>query len=112
MKGADRKAAAAAYKERKSIPGIFAVRCVPAGKVWIGESPNIDTHENRLWFTLRQNAHMNRELQAAWVQHGADAFTFEQLERLEPEDVAYVLRAQLKDRAAAWLTQIEGSRRL
>jgi hypothetical protein len=112
MKSADRKAAVAAYKERTATPGIFAVRCAPTGEVWIGESPTIDTHENRLWFTLRQNAHMNRELQAAWAEHGADAFTFEQLERLEPEDTAYVLRAQLKERAAAWLAQIDGARRL
>jgi len=112
MKGAERKAAIAAYKERTSTPGIFAVRCAATGEVWIGESPNIDTHENRLWFTLRQNAHMNRELQAAWTAHGPDAFAFEQLERLEAEDVAYVLRALLKERGAAWLAQIQGAKRV
>jgi hypothetical protein len=112
MKGAERKAAVAAYKERKATPGVFAVRCLPTGAVWIGESPNIDTHENRLWFTLRQNAHMNRDLQAAWAAHGPDAFSFEVLERLEAEDVAYVLRALLKERSAAWLGQMEGARRI
>lgn len=112
MKGAERKAAVAAYKERKATPGIFAVYCDPTGAVWIGESPNLDTHENRLWFTLRQNAHMNRELQAAWAAHSPDAFRFEVLERLEPEAVAYVLRAQLKERSTAWLAQTEGARRI
>jgi hypothetical protein len=32
----DRKAAVAAYKERKSACGIYALRCGPSGEVWVG----------------------------------------------------------------------------
>ena len=111
MKTADRKAAVAAYKERKATPGIFAVRCLATGDVWIGESRNIDSQQNGIWFALRQGSHMNRELQAAWRTHGPEAFVFEQLERLEPEDVTYVLRSQLRERATFWLNKA-GARKL
>ena len=53
MKGDDRKAAIAKYKQRKSVAGICAVRCAGSGETWLGQSLNLDTIQNRIWFTLR-----------------------------------------------------------
>ena len=33
----DRKAAIAAYKERKTIAGVFVVRCAASGEAWVGQ---------------------------------------------------------------------------
>ena len=73
----DRKAAVTAWKERKSAPGIYAIRCVPTGEVWMGQAADVATVQNRHWFALRMGSHTNRALQAAWQQHGADALVFE-----------------------------------
>ena len=49
-----RKAAVAAYKERKAEPGIYAVRCMASGQAWVGGAPDLATIWNRVSFTLRQ----------------------------------------------------------
>lgn len=102
MKGEARKAAIAAYKERKSAAGIYAVRCTATGEVWVGQSPSLDTVQNRVWFTLRFSGNLNRALQKAWDDHSAEHFVFEVVERLEDDDLAYSRDALLKERLAHW----------
>lgn len=102
MKGAERKAAIAAYKEQKVVAGIYAIRCVPTGKAWVGSAPNLATIQNRIWFQLRQRASTNRVLQAAWEEAGADAFTFEVIEAIDEENSTYFQAAALKERLQHW----------
>ena len=102
----DRKAAIAAYKERKTVAGIYVVRCAATGEAWVGQAANLETIQNRTWFTLRQGGHPCRSLQAAWTAHGPDNFTFEACERLEEEEVPYVRAALLKERALHWRTEL------
>jgi hypothetical protein len=98
----DKKAAIAAYKGRKTAAGIYAVRCTASGKVWVGQTPNLDTIQNRIWFSLRMGSSTNRDLQRAWSANGGEHFTFEPLERLEDEESPYVRDALLKERVAHW----------
>jgi len=109
MKGDDRKAAVDAYKERKVAAGIYAVRCEPSGECWVGRAPDLATIQNRLWFTLRQGSNPHRSLQAAWREHGPEAFAFAILEQLEDEDIAYVRERALKDRLANWATVLRAT---
>lgn len=102
MDQVNKKAAIAAYKERKASAGIYAVRCVPTGDCWIGRAPDLGTIQNRLWFGLKLGSSPHRGLQAAWHTHGADQFTFEELERLADEELPYVREATLKRRLAYW----------
>lgn len=111
MKGDERKAAVAAYKERKVVPGIYLVRCAPTGQVWVGAAPDLSTIRNRIWFTLRQRVHTDRLLQQAWNEQGAESFAFEVAEALEPEDSAYVRGRLLKARLAHWIERA-GAHRL
>ncbi|SDP27468.1 GIY-YIG nuclease family protein [Phyllobacterium sp. OV277] len=108
MKTENRKAATTAYKERKLIMGIYAIRCLMSGTAWIGQSTTLDTIQNRLWFTLRLGNHPCRELQQAWNDNGAENFTFEELERLDNEDLVYVRDARLKERALYWRSLLGG----
>jgi hypothetical protein len=105
--GRDRKALIAAYKERKTAAGIYAVRCVASGRVWVGRAPNLDTVENRLRFSLRTGNHPNRTLQAAWSARGGDGFSIEPLERLEDDAPAYARDRRLKDRLAHWRCRLD-----
>ena len=101
-----RKAAIVAYKERKVIGGVYAVRCTATGEVWVGRWPNLATIQNRIWFTLRQGSHPSPDLQACWRQYGAEHFRFDILEELEEEASAYVRDALLDERAAHWRSSL------
>ncbi|TYL97472.1 GIY-YIG nuclease family protein [Bradyrhizobium rifense] len=103
----DRKAAIAAYKERKTIAGIYVVRCAASGEAWVGQAPNLETIQNRIWFTLRQGSHPCRSLQAAWNAHSETGLTFGECERLEDEEIAYVRNALLKERLLHWRAELK-----
>ena len=92
-----RKAAIAAYKERKTIAGIYLIRCKASPETWVGQAPNLEKIQNRIWFSLRQGSHTCESLQAAWTTHGPDSLTFEECERLEEEETRYIRDALLKD---------------
>lgn len=103
----DRKAAISAYKERKTIAGIFVIRCSASGEVWVGQAPNLATIQNRIWFSLRQGGHTCRSLQAAWTAHGEAGLTFGECERLDDEETAYVRNALLKERLLHWQAELK-----
>ncbi|MCX5578036.1 GIY-YIG nuclease family protein [Kaistia terrae] len=102
MEREDRKAAISAYKKREDAVGIYAVRCIASGQAWVGRALNLDAIQNRLWFTLDHGSCTAKSLQAAWREHGPASLTFEVLERLEPEETAYIRDAILKERLAHW----------
>jgi hypothetical protein len=54
MNREQRKAAVAAYRERKATAGIYGVVCHLSDQRWIGRAADLGTIQNRLWFTLRQ----------------------------------------------------------
>lgn len=102
MSKLDRKAATAAYKKRKPVAGIYAVRCATTGETWVGRAMDVETIQTRLWFGLRTGANTHPPLQKAWDAHGADSFSLEVVEMLDDEDIAYVRDAVLKDRMTHW----------
>ena len=51
MNTENRRRAIRAYKDRKLVMGIYAIRCAASGQVWVGQSRTLDTIENRLWFS-------------------------------------------------------------
>jgi hypothetical protein len=102
----DRKAATAAFKERKPVPGIYAVRCLPAGLVWLGQAKDMTSVQNRHWFALRMGSHTNRAMQAAWASHGEANFSFETIETLADEDDGIALASQLRDALKRWRTTL------
>ncbi len=110
MRTEDRKAAVSAYKERKVEGGIYAVRCAASGEVWVGGSPDLSKIQNRLWFTLRQGTNTHRSLQDAWNRHGAEAFRFEVVERLDEETIDYVRVRMMKERLVQWAEQLRAVR--
>jgi hypothetical protein len=103
MDKARKKEIARAYAERTRVQGVFAVRCVASGEVWVSSSRNLDTQKNSVWFALRMGGHPNRAAQGAWNSHGEDAFTYEIVEELSDEDVTPMgFRDLLKAREHEW----------
>lgn len=106
MDRADRKAAVAAYKERKPAYGVFAVICNATGEAWVGTSANVDTHQNRLWFGLRLGSSPHKALQTAWTGHGEAEFRFEELDRLREDFPALSRADELRKRQALWQARL------
>jgi hypothetical protein len=99
MDRSERKAAVSAYKERKAVAGVYAVRCAATDGQWIGAALDLSTIWTRRSFALRQGIEPNQALQSAWSVHGAESSTFKILEEIdldEPRERA------LKERTAHW----------
>lgn len=108
MRSDDKKAAIKAYKERKVAAGIYLVRCAASGGIWVGQTPNLEGIQNRIWFTLRNGSHPQQDLQRAWRDHGAEkSLTFDVIEQLPEEESAYVRDALLKERLAHWRATLQ-----
>ncbi|MGE0281410.1 MAG: GIY-YIG nuclease family protein [Rhizobiaceae bacterium] len=106
MSTIDRKAAVAEYKKRKAPAGIYAVRCTATGEAWVGRTFDLEKVQTRLWFGLRTDANVHPAMQAVWNAHGADSFSFEQLEAIDEDLSAYGRDATLKDRLAYWRAEL------
>ena len=102
----DRKAAIAAYKERKPAYGVYAVICVATGETWVGHTRAVDTRQNGLWFALRQGTSPHASLQVAWTLHGEAEFRFEELERLRDDFPEYGREDEIKKRRALWRARL------
>ena len=95
------------FKEKKTIAGVYAVRCAASDEVWVAGAPNVEPQHQRHWFGLRTGGHHNRTMQAAWNAHGGEAFSFEVLERLDDEALTPLGRADLiKARERHWLAAL------
>ena len=107
MQREDKKAALAAYKERKAEPGIYVVRCAATGQCWVGVAPELSTIWNRLSFALRQGGQKPASLQSAWNAHGPEDFTFEPVEALTAEQLVFGRDRMLKERRTHWCEALE-----
>jgi group I intron endonuclease len=94
------------YKETTQPMGVFQIRNLTNGKVWIGSSLNLEAIFNRHRFALGAGSHQNKALQADWKIFGADQFAFEVLEELEPRQNAD-RRSELAALENLWLEKEE-----
>lgn len=106
MKTADRRAALAAYKQKKPAAGVYVVRCAATGEAWIGMSRHLESQQTSLWFQLRHAGLPNAALRSAWLTCGEHAFGFEVLETVDAELTPLGLTDFLKRRAAHWREEL------
>jgi len=102
MDRSERKAAVSAYKERKPVAGLYAIRCAATGEQWVGAAPDLSTIWTRRSFALRQGVETNRAIQGAWNAHGAESFAFRVLEEIDLDELPYGRERALKERIAHW----------
>lgn len=102
MQRDERKAAVAAYKERKTLAGIYALRCAATGGAWVGRAADVSTVENRVRFSLAHDSGLRASLKAALREHGAEAISFEVLERFGEDDIPYARDTFLRERQEHW----------
>jgi hypothetical protein len=107
----ERKEAIRKFKERKPLPGVFAVRCTTTGRVWVGVSRNLDATKNGSWFCLRNGGHHDKALQEEWNVHGEPMFHYEVLDKLNDDALPLRIADLLKEKKKHWIAQL-GARSL
>jgi group I intron endonuclease len=74
--------------------GIYMIRCLANGKVYIGQTSHISERWRRHRTELRDGIHGSRHLQAAWNKYGPEQFEFVVLELMELDKTTLTEREQ------------------
>jgi group I intron endonuclease len=95
-----------AGSKTKNIPrasGIYQIRCIPTGKIYVGSAVDIRARwqNHRSW--LKRGKHRNKYLQAAWDKYGESNFDCDVLELVD--------RDNLLQKEQLWISQTECTNR-
>ena len=69
------------------ISGIYKIVNKVNGKYYVGSSRNLTRRWESHQYYLNKNIHCNTHLQAAWNKYGRKNFSFEIIQRIEPENL-------------------------
>jgi len=102
-----RRELTADYKQNPPAMGVFQIRHVPSGRIFVESARNLRGIMNSHRFQLRFGSHPNKRLQADWNASGPDAFAFEVLDEVPVVDKAGKdVTAELPDLKALWLDKL------
>lgn len=104
----DKKEIKRQYKETIQPMGIYQIRNLVNGKVFLGSSKNLKAKFNSYKFQLKQGTFINSLLQADYNNFGEESFTFEILDQLKPvEDLGYDYTKDLETLLELWIEKIQ-----
>jgi hypothetical protein len=101
---ANRKALAAAYKQRTRQGGIYRILHLPSGRYALEATADLKAAENRFAFSQHTAACALGVLRADWLADGPKAFRFEALEELtsRPDQTPAEYREELATLLELW----------
>jgi hypothetical protein len=104
----DKKALKKQYAQTVQPMGVFQVRNLANGKLFIGSGLNLQGKINSTRFQLGFGSFPNRELQKDYTALGESGFAFEVVDRLEPKDEAgYDYREDLASLEEMWIEKLQ-----
>lgn len=104
----DKKEIKREYKQRAPDMGIFQIRNLENGRVYIGRAMDLNGKLNSEKFQLKNDMHMNRELQGDFNELGENGFSFEILDRLRArESPDHDPGRELKELEDLWLEKLQ-----
>jgi group I intron endonuclease len=104
----DKKEIKRNYKATPTPMGIFQIRNLVNGKIFIGSSMNLPGRKNRFDLELSLGTMMDHVLQKDFLELGRENFIFEVLDNLEPkEDPAYDYKDDLKTLEELWIEKLQ-----
>jgi len=104
----DKKEIKKLYKQIVQPMGIFQIKNLASGKIYIGRSTDLNGKINSEKFQLKNNLHMNRELQNDFNDLGEEKFSFEILDRLLPKEKPdYDYDGDLQALKEMWLEKLQ-----
>lgn len=69
--------------------GIYQIRCIPTGKIYVGSAVNLQKRWTQHRSALRHNRHGNKMLQNAWNKYGEYNFDFTLLEFVDKSNLIH-----------------------
>lgn len=103
-----RRALARKYKETVRPAGVFVIRNMLSGRIYLAGSLDVEGAMNRARFELGLRSHRNKALVRDWVAHGAEHFRFEVIDRVkERDDPAFDRAAELEKLLALWREELQ-----
>ena len=107
---AQKKELIAAYKERKVVGGVYAIKNTLSGRRMIEATTDMCGSKNRFDFAQRNNLCVNKKIEAEWKKLGAGSFAFEVLEELEkePAQTSEKFQADVAALKELWLEKLSG----
>jgi len=95
------------YKQSMQPMGIYQIRNKMNGKVFLGSSKDLRGILNRVKFQLKNNLHINKDMQNDFNEIGEENFSFEILDYLEPrEDIKGNYTKELQLLENMWLEKL------
>ncbi len=96
------------YKQTLRPMGIYQIRNLINGKIFIGRSNDLKGIINRNRFQLKNNLHMNKEMQSDYIEFGEENFSFDILDYLSPrEEMQGDYTEELKMLEEMWLEKLQ-----
>lgn len=96
------------YKQTIQPMGVYQIKNLKNGKIFIGSAKDLRGKMNSIKFQLQNGLHFNRELQKDYTENGAEGFAFEILDQLKPkEDRHYDYTDELKILEEMWLEKLQ-----
>ena len=96
------------YKQTIQPMGIFYIKNMKNGKIYIGSAKNLKGKINRNKFQLKNGLHFNKEMQKDFNEIGEEGFSFDILDYLKPkEDLNYDYTDELIILEEMWLEKLQ-----
>ncbi|MGE5454881.1 MAG: GIY-YIG nuclease family protein [Methylocystaceae bacterium] len=97
------------YKQNPPPMGVYQIRNNINGKIWVASSMNLHGSSNSYHYKLATTgAHRVKELRDDWERYGPDAFVFEVLETVNPDEFPQAdWRAALALLEEIWLEKLQ-----
>ncbi len=96
------------YKQTVLLMGVFQVKNLVNGKIFIDSGLNLQGRINSCRFQLSLGSHMNSALQEDFNQTGITNFSFEMIDYLKPkEDIQMDYTDDLKMLEEMWIEKLQ-----
>ena len=105
-----KKAVQTAFKEKKSVGGVYCIENIKTGKKLLQTTPNIEAKRNSLEFSQKTNTCSILEIREDWEKFGGDVFVFSVMDELEKEEeqTRKAFAEDLKELLAIWRQKLDG----
>jgi hypothetical protein len=74
------------YKNRTLIGGVYLIKCMEDGTVWVRGTIDLKGAENRFVFSKSMNSCPENTMRELWNRYGTEAFSFEIVESIEKKE--------------------------
>lgn len=96
------------YKQTIQPMGIYQIKNLKNGKIFLGSAKDLRGKINSNKFQLKHGSHINKEIQKDFNEIGEEGFSFDILDYLDPkEDLKYDYTGELKILEEMWLEKLQ-----